>query len=65
MIEEQAIDQVAEAAVPPTEIVALRPVDESNQIELPTVRPDGKPQRYDRHGVPILKKYELAELLKK
>ena len=40
-------------------MVAERPVDESNQIELPTVRPDGKLQRYDRNGVPILKKHEL------
>ena len=51
--------------MPPTEIVAERPVDESNQIELPTVRPDVKPQRYDRNGVPILKKHELLELIKK
>ena len=51
--------------MPPTEIVAERPADESNQIELPTVRPDGKPQRYDRNGVPILKKHELLELIKK
>ena len=45
--------------MPPTDIVAQRPIEDSNQIELPTVRPDGKPQRYDRNGVPILKKYEL------
>ena len=51
--------------MPPTEIVAERPADESNQIELPTVKPDGKPQRYDRNGVPILKKHELLELIKK
>ena len=51
--------------MPPTEIEVERPADESNQIELPTIRPDGKPQRYDRNGVPILKKHELLEMIKK
>ena len=67
MIDQQASDlnAVTEAAVPPQDIVAERPIDDSNQVELPTVRPDGKPQRYDRNGVPILKKHELLELIKK
>lgn len=42
------------------EASAVPPDKDNVDLVIPLVRPDGKPVRIDRFGVPILKKNELA-----